>query len=354
MRALYGLGQHGRRLETALSVHASIAVFAQREGEHAFVSMGPRRMHVRPSAQFPDHPQKKSALPESKGADMSNLIARAAAIVACAVLLPGAFGSSARAQTREPVATGSPTPGAFTAHAHGNVSVVTQGGTFSGIVRFGVAQRDRLIRIDVLDVKSDQLPIPPISVSAVIDRSSNTITMWNDMTMQYRTQSFVPSFGRSSPQPGATPPPARAARRGSSPIANLDVLSLTMKLTGHGTTGGLPSTGMSLDFQVQGKGATTAAHVSATAQLADEFPFFPMALDVTIEPGSPGLNAQVAYAVDDLTRELPPKARFTLPAGYTEARSFGDMIFQRRRMPAASPMPISSARPMPSPSASPR
>jgi len=285
---------------------------------------------------------------------MSNLIVRAGAIVACAVLLPVAFGSAARAQTPRPTPSAAPTPVGFTAHAHGNASVVTQGGTFSGTVRLGVAQRDSLIRVDVLDVKSDQLPLPPISVSAVIDRSTNTVTMWNDTTMQYRRQSFIPSFGRPSPQPGATPQPsaspqpARAARRGTSPFANLDVLSLTMKLTGHGTTSGLPTTGMSLDFQVQGKGATTATHVSATTQLADEFPMFPMTFDMTVEPGAPGMNAKAAYAVDDLTRELPPASRFVVPAGYTEARSFGDLIFQRRRPPASSPMP------MPSPSASPR
>ena len=290
---------------------------------------------------------------------MSNVIARAGAIVACAMLLPVAFGSAARAQTPRPSPSAAPTPVAFTAHAHGNATVVTQGGTFSGIVRLGVAQRDSLIRVDVLDVKSDQFPLPPISVSAVIDRSTNTITMWNDTTMQYRRQSFIPSFGRPTPQPGATPQPstsprpARAARRGTSPIANLDVLSLTVKLTGHGTTSGLPTTGMSLDFQVQAKGATTAAHVSAATQLADEFPFFPMTLDLTIEPGAAGLNAKVAYAVDDLTRELPPAARFAVPVGYTEARSLADLIFQRRR---SSPTPMSSGMPMPvpSPSASPR
>ena len=290
---------------------------------------------------------------------MSNLIVRAGAIVACAVLLPVAFGSAARAQTPRPSPSAAATPVAFTAHAHGNATIVTQSGTFGGTVRLGVAHRDNLIRVDVIEVKSDQFPLPPISVSAVIDRGTNTITMWNDTTRQYRRQSFIPSFGRPSPQPGATarpgatprpsasPRPAQSARRGTSPIANLDVLSLTVKLTGHGTTSGLPTTGMSLDFQVQGKGAATPAHVSATTQLADEFPFFPMTLDVTIEPGAPGLNAKVAYAVDDLTRELPPASRFTVPAGYTEARSFGDLIFQRRR--TSSPMPMSSGMPMISP-----
>jgi hypothetical protein len=193
----------------------------------------------------------------------------------------------------------------------------------------------------VLNVKSDTLPIPPIGLTAVIDHSANTVTIWNDATKQYRVQPFSLSFARPSPQPGASPQPSaspRPPRRITSPLANLDVLALTIKLTGHTTTAGLPTTGLSLDFQVQGKGANSAAHVAATTQLADEFAFFPMGLDVTAEAGA-GLNAKLSYAVDDVTREMPPLARFTVPAGYTQARSIPELIFGRRSPPAPSPSP---------------
>lgn len=308
---------------------------------------------------------------------MFNVIARAGVALACAVVIPVAFGHTARAQTpaprRTPAAAG--TPVAFTAHAHGNFTLVTSGNTFSGALQLGMAQRAGLTRIDVVSVKSDTLPIPPIAgVTAVIDRNANKITVWNDVTKQYRVQTFNFSFARPSPTPGASSRPSasprptaspRPPRRVTSPLANLDVLELTVKLTGHGTTSGLPTTGLSLDFRVQSRGAQNPAHVSATTQLADEFAVFPMTLDVTVEPGSPGLNAKLAYAVDDLTRTTPPLDRFTLPAGYTQARSIQDVILGRRRtraspmataLPGPTALPVQTALPVPmsSPSTLPR
>ncbi len=267
----------------------------------------------------------------------------AGATLAAAVLaLVNAAG--AQSPTPRPGASPAPTPVAFTAHAHASVTVVTQSATFNGSLQLGLAQRTNLTRIDVLNVKSDTLPIPPIGLTAVIDRGANTITIWNDVTKQYRVQPFSLSFARPSPGPSAPQPSAspRPPRRVTSPFANLDVLALTIKLTGHTTTNGLPTTGLSLDFQVQGKGAKTAAHVVASTQLADEFAFFPMTLDVTAEPGA-GLNAKLSYSVDDLTREMPPLSRFTVPAGYTQARSIPDLIFQRRS-PMTAPSPSPSPR----------
>jgi hypothetical protein len=275
------------------------------------------------------------------------------------MLMPAVLGHAARAQTPAPRRTAAPaaTPVAFTAHAHGNFTLVTSGNTFSGALQLGMAQRAGLTRIDVISVKSDTLPIPPIAgVTAVIDRAANKITVWNDATKQYRVQQFSLSFARPSPAPSASPRPSASPqppRRVTSPFANLDVLELTVKLTGHGSTSGLPTTGLSLDFRVQGRGSKNAAHVTATTQLADEFAFFPMTVDVTVEPGSPGLNAKLAYAVDDLTRGTPPLDRFTLPAGYTEARSIPEVIFGRRGMPAP-PMTTGMPMPMSSPSNAPR
>jgi hypothetical protein len=259
-----------------------------------------------------------------------------------AMLATVALGHSAGAQapSPRPSPTPAPTPVAFTAHAHASVTVVTQSATFNGSLQLGLAQRTNLTRIDVLNVKSDTLPIPPIGLTAVIDRGANTITIWNDVTKQYRVQPFSLSFARPSPGPSASP---RPPRRVTSPFANLDVLALTIKLTGHTMTNGLPTTGLSLDFQVQGKGAKTAAHVLASTQLADEFAFFPMTLDVTAEPGA-GLNAKLSYAVDDLTREMPPLSRFTVPAGYTQARSIPELVFQRRSPMTTAPSPSPSPR----------
>jgi len=70
----------------------------------------------------------------------------------------------------------------------------------TGSARCAVAQGDRMTRIDVLSIKSDTMPIPPIRVTVVIDRRANTLTVWSDATRQYRVQPFLP---RSAP--GASP-----------------------------------------------------------------------------------------------------------------------------------------------------
>lgn len=65
----------------------------------------------------------------------------------------------------------------------------------------------------------------------------------------------------------------------------MDVLSLTLKMTGHRTTSGLPTTGLSFDLPVQRKVDNMPSLVTATTQLADGFAIFPMTLDVSVEPG---------------------------------------------------------------------
>jgi hypothetical protein len=267
---------------------------------------------------------------------MPRFFGRCAAVMGCAILATLAAGHTAGAQTPRPSPAPVATPIPFTAHSHANVTVVTPGGTFSGSMQLAVAQRTNLTRIDVLGVKSDTIPIPPIGVTAVIDRTANTLTVWNDATKKYRVQPFIPRPATSpTPRPSASPAPPR---RRTSPFANLEVLELTMKLTGHTTTLGLPTTGFSYDLQVQRKGDNAPMHVTATTQLADEFLIFPMTFDVALTPGSSPSTSKISYAVDDITRETPPLARFAIPAGYTEARSLPEVIFQRSSMPSL-PMP---------------
>ena len=285
---------------------------------------------------------------------MFGAIGPRAGIFAGVILAALALANAADAQTPRPSPSTAPTPVAFSAHAHANVTVVAQGTTFSGSLQLGVAQRTNLTRIDILSVKSDTIPIPPLVVTAVLDRGANTLTVWNDTTKQYRVQPFLPrSLAGASPRPSApprpsaSPGPARPVTRGHSPFADLDVLSLTLKMTGHTTTSGLPTTGLSFDLQVQRKADKMLSHVTATTQLADEFAIFPMTLDVSVEPGMAPVTAKLSYAVDDLTRTAPPLDRFSVPAGYTEASSLAAVFFGRRAMPM--PSPSGAAAPSPSP-----
>ena len=263
---------------------------------------------------------------------MKASIARAAAFAALPFLV---LAHAAGAQTPKPSPTPAPTPVAFSAHAHANVTVTMQNGPVSGIAQLGVAKRGNLVRIDVLSVKSDTFPVPPITATLVIDHNANTVTAWSDTTRLYHVQPLLP---RASPTPaaGATPRPTRQGG-GVSPLSKLDVFEMSLKLTGHTTTAGIPTTGMTFDLQVRNKGATASSHVTAATQLADNFAMFPMSIDVSMEPGATPFNAKLAYAVDDFTPGLPALTRFDVPAGYADAGSLLGVIFPNRR--PATPAP---------------
>ena len=123
-------------------------------------------------------------------------------------------------------------------------------------------------------------------------------------------------------------------------------------MTGHTTTVGLPTTGLAFDLQVQGKNDRAPTHVTANTQLADDYAIFPVSFDASVEPGSGSFNVKVSYAVDDLTRTLPPASAFTVPTGYTKASSLPGVFFPGRdRRPSVSPSaaPMGSPAPMASP-----
>ena len=116
------------------------------------------------------------------------------------------FGSYAGAQTPSPSPTVAPTPSAFSAHAHANVTVTTASGTYGGTAQLGMAQRGSQTRIDVLSLKSDSVPIPPIVVTVVIDRGANTLTAWSDYD-ETLPRAAVPAAARG----GRDAEPARHA-----------------------------------------------------------------------------------------------------------------------------------------------
>jgi len=206
---------------------------------------------------------------------------------------------------------------------------VTQGRTITGSVQLGVAERPGLIRIDLLSLKTDAMPIPPIHLSAVVDRRANTLTLWNDLTKKYYAQAFLPHAAASTSSPTPSPTPsASLSPPAISPFANLDVLSITVKMTGHTVTNGVATTGLAFDLEVEKKGDTAPIHVVADAQIVDASAGVPMSLNVSVErEGSPN-KANLTYAVDDLTRGLPPIARFKVPAGYTKSTSLWSVIMR--------------------------
>ena len=266
-------------------------------------------------------------------------IRRAVTVLGATVLLVAAVATGGRAQDASPSPVPSPSAAAsaapapaligFTARAHANATFVMANATYNGVVTLGLAQRANLIRVDLLSFKADALPIPPVSATFIIDRGTNTVTVWSEATKKYRVQSFLPKMvAPRTPSPHPTTPPPVSI--GPSPFAKLDVLEATLKLTGHTTTLGFPTTGFAFDLQVANQGDKATSHVTATTQLADEFSLFPLTLDLAIEPGTAPFSAKIAYAVDDLTRNPPPLARFRVPAGYTRAPDLMSVLIPRR------------------------
>src|ERR1700688_4526890 len=141
-------------------------------------------------------------------------------VVACAAALawlqlPAAAGAASPAP--------SPSPLALAARAHADVTVDAQGRTMTGNALLGLSMRARLVRVDVLSVKTDAMTLPPIAVTLVIDRGANTVAVWNDVTKVYHVQSFLPSRSASpSPRPSAAPKPS-VQPQAASPFSKLDL-----------------------------------------------------------------------------------------------------------------------------------
>jgi hypothetical protein len=252
------------------------------------------------------------------GLDFRPSIRRLAIVAIPAAIL--AFPAAASAATPTPA----PTPAGFRAHAHATLTVTTSSNTITGNVAIAMAQRANVTRIDILSVKSDTMPLPPIAFSAVVDQSTRTITVWNEVTKRY----YVQVFAAAAPMPSATPKPTSSTPF-VSPLAGLDVMSMTLKLTGHTVINDIATTGLAADLLVAKKGETATTHIAADAQIVDDFAFVPMTFNMTVEPAGSPTKAALAFAVDDLLRGAPPPGTFAVPTGYTKSRSVLDVIMSR-------------------------
>jgi hypothetical protein len=172
-------------------------------------------------------------------------------------------------------------------------------------------------------VHSDAFPLPPINLTVVIDRTARTATVWSGTTKHFYVQRFM-----VRPGPGPTPTPSPFPLFvGRSPFANLDVLDFRIRLTGHGSTAGIATTGLEYEGHFATKGSTKIAHVTATTQLADEYGAFPMAIELGFDSTGSTQTAKMSFAVDSLTRAVPDLASFRVPAGYTKGSSILTVIF---------------------------
>jgi len=256
------------------------------------------------------------------------------------------------AQTTQPSPTPAPPP-AFSARAHAAFTATSQNNTFAGSVQFAIARRANLIRVDVLSVKSNRMPVPAmlLQLSFVIDSSTRIVTLWSDVTKRYYVMP-IPLH-----PPAAFHPPAASSPRTSSPFSTLEVFAFTLKLVGHATMLGFHTTDLAFDVQTRTKGQRGTSHITGVMDLADDFLAFPLKIDIVVSPGRARSGARVTYAVDELKTDLPPADRFAVPAGYVAGTSLLDVFMHA---PAALPAPTGTPAaapgtvPQPVPSARPR
>lgn len=279
-----------------------------------------------------------------------------ARIGACAVLAWGALWGSAAGQTAtpSPAASPRPSPAAFIARAHADVSVTRNSDSTVGArADAAIYQRGNLTRIDLLSLTASALPIPPLHFTAVLDGRARTVTLWNDQTRRYFV-AHVNVGATPTPAPKATNAPGWLFDR-RSPFADLDVLEFDLKMTGHTTTAGIPTTGFSTDLTVRKKGSTAPVRITGTAQLSDDYGGFPMAISLAFASAQGANKLSIDYAIDALNLTPPPASAFRLPRGYTKASSpFGVILGSGAPGPVAPiAIPPPPAMPSPSPAASP-
>jgi hypothetical protein len=217
----------------------------------------------------------------------------------------------------------SPLPAGLRARAHAVVTV-TGPTTSTGepraltiTVGLAVASRPNLVRVDVLSLKSNRAALPNFHFTAVLDRRANTVTLWNEAVKRYYLLTFLPQPVPTAVPRGSPAPVPRAV----SPLSGLDILAIAIAMTGHTVTTGVPTTGLSFDMRVAKKGQAVPVHVTATTQIVDDSAWLPMTIDAVFDPGTPPVGATFAYAIDELTRGLPPLSLFAIPPGYTRTNS---------------------------------
>ena len=270
------------------------------------------------------------------------MIARVLALLVFFGFAAGAAG----AQTESPAAAAA----GFSARAHLTIAFAMRGAKQSVAVRVAITQRNDLTRVDLVAFEVPGLSIKTAPMTFVIDRRANTITAWNDTTHVYYTQSFLPrSLGGGAAQPSPAPssttaPDTRPAR---SVLAGLDLLTMDVRLTGHSVVGGIASTGLKLNAKIRRHGATAVSHVTASMAVADDFAFFPVALQAQLVGTGPSAGPSLTYAVDAFSRDVPAASGFALPDGYALATSLLRVVMgpaPRRAspLPAASPTAASA------------
>jgi hypothetical protein len=196
------------------------------------------------------------------------------------------------------------------------------------------------------DIRSVDAPVSPFrfdGLTILVDGHAQQVTVWNSVSQTYFTQSLVPGLTAS---PASTPTPrpsARPSRPERSPIADLDLLALDIRLGERRLVLGMPSTGLTMDARVRRRGTSSVMRLTGSTQIADTYAFFPLTVALTASRDNVAV-LRLAYGVDAYQPAVPPDADFAIPDGYRLAPN----VFAVINAPPAvrpSPAPAPSSTP---------
>ncbi len=238
-----------------------------------------------------------------------------------------------------PPAAKSPAANVMYVHAHATAIATPGGAPIRLVARVAVARSGDLTRLDLLSIAVSTSPMQLQGLVVVVDAHAKTVTVWNALTHLYATQPLP--FFNTSPAP-PSPGPSHPSGRERSGLADLELFALDMHLLGHRTIIGLPSTGLGMTLKIRRRSDRVITRITGTAQLADDFAFLPLALDLKAQDSKP--VGSLSYAVDSFARALPPGFTFDVPAGYRVAPSLlGVVMSSFGALPAVAPSPAPAA-----------
>ncbi len=255
------------------------------------------------------------------------------------VLVPGATAGRAFAQQQPP---------GFT--AHGTLVAQTQlsGQPLSLGGNIVLEQLGDMVRLDLqsLAVPSNGSLLGALANSAmsatslfpaggysvVFDRRNRTYTVWSPSKHTYFTSpANAPPAASSNPAVAATTAIAETGDllhsfAAAKALRDYRVFSASINLTGHGTTNGHPTTGLTYAIKRQERTGDLLS-IAGSMKLADDLDEIPVQLVANVQGAGNGAPpGTIRVDLTSIDRNAPSGDDFTVPAGYTRASQLSDVF----------------------------
>jgi hypothetical protein len=201
-------------------------------------------------------------------------------------------------------------------------------------------QRGQQVRIDVLSLGIPGMDptlnaalgtqlFPPGGFSFVYDRDTSKYLVWSPSKRSFYEGTFAAPAaaggnGSGAPKPVATPAAPANPFAFAKELKQLKVLSIEVSLSGHSTTNGHPTTGITYQLNREDdKGQATNIH--GGIQFADDLDGMPVQLTAAFK-GQGAPESALRLDLTDLARRDSPLGDFRAPADFTHAASLADVL----------------------------